>query len=156
MPSIEEYKNGQAARVVKKNVDAMRSVSESIKGSKRADNLLKQIEELEPIKVTEEGAINFIDNADKYAIGERICKCMFKDAPHTNSVFLDELAEGLVKANKAEFVTKEKAIKILKEGHGRPIVVTRVEGKYLEICRTYPKNCIYWNMEKHKLKCIKK
>jgi methylmalonyl-CoA mutase cobalamin-binding subunit len=76
------------------------------------------------------------------------------ETPLTESVFLDDLAGGMVEVGKAKFVTKEEAIDNIKKHQKNPIIVSKVSGQHSEICLTWPKKCLYWNMERHKLKCI--
>jgi hypothetical protein len=101
-------------------------------------------------------AIQMIEDARSCAVGPRVCTAVHTEAPFTASVFLDELAEGMVKAGKAVPATKVEAVENLKKYRKQPIIVTKVSGKHAEICPTWAKKCIYWNMEKHHLKCIQR
>jgi len=53
-------------------------------------------------------------------------------------VFSNELDEGMVKSGKARYVTEKEAINTLKEYHGKPLIISRVSGRYMEICRSLP------------------
>ena len=68
---------------------------------------------------------------------------------------MNELAEKMVKAGKARFTSKEEAIRILSK-YTTPIIVSKVSGKYMEICRSHPKTCVYWNAERKGLRCLKR
>lgn len=156
MATVEQYKSGDAAKAVKIALAAMQADEKKIAESQYADLFTSAADELAPIKLNETQAADYIDQAEKCAVGDRVCLCEFPDSPHTESVFLDELAEAMVEAGKARFVSKETARHTLSEYKGRPIIISRVSGKYMEICRTWPKNCLYWNFEKRGLKCIQR
>ena len=61
----------------------------------------------------------------------------------------------MVKAGKARVVSKEEAVETLKK-YGTPIIVSKVSGQYNEICRSSPKECVYWNAERAGLKCLRR
>ena len=61
-----------------------------------------------------ETATKVIQGSKKCAVGERVCKEIHRNSEFTESVFLDELAEGMVKIGRARYVTKEEAINTLK------------------------------------------
>ncbi|WP_156785990.1 hypothetical protein [Archaeoglobus veneficus] len=60
----------------------------------------------------------------------------------------------MVKIGKARMVTKEEAVKTLKK-YSTPIIVSKVSGKYMEICRSSPRECVYWCAERAGLKCLR-
>jgi hypothetical protein len=51
---------------------------------------------------------------------------------------------------------KEKAIDTLAKYKKNPLVVSTVSGKPVELCRTSPETCVYWNMEKRDLVCLRR
>ncbi|MBT8349637.1 MAG: hypothetical protein KJO26_00145 [Deltaproteobacteria bacterium] len=116
----------------------------------------KHVRELVPLKVSDEMAFEYIKNADRCAVGERLCKCEFPDAPSSCAVFLEDLADAMVEVGKAIYTSKKEAMEALTKHKGKPLMVSKISGKYLEICRTWPKKCFYWNMEKHGMKCIQR
>jgi hypothetical protein len=118
--------------------------------------MLANVMKLEPKKIAIDGAVKLIEDSQKCAIGARVCLAVHKDAPVTKSVFLDGLATGMTGVGKARLVTKSQAIEEIKKYGKKPIIVSKVSGKYSEICPTWPLKCLYWNMEKHNLKCIHK
>ncbi|MBO8175678.1 MAG: hypothetical protein H0Z18_10500 [Thermococcus sp.] len=61
----------------------------------------------------------------------------------------------MVKVGKARFVSKEEVIEVLKR-YKTPIIISKVSGKYMEICHTSPRDCVYWNAERRGLKCLKR
>jgi len=62
----------------------------------------------------------------------------------------------MVEAGQAKYVTKEEAFAVMDKYESHPIIISKVSGKYSEICRTWPEKCLYWNMEKKGLHCIEK
>ena len=56
-------------------------------------------------------------------------------------------------AGKARPVKKEEAVENIHKYRKNPLIVSKVSGKQSEICFTWPKLCVYWNSEKHGLKC---
>lgn len=155
MATIEQYKSGLVAKMVKQAYDIMQTMDGPVSESEFASSYQKQLNELVPIRLDQAQAERFIDDAERCAVGERACRSAFEDAPYTRSVFLDELADGLVDVGKAEYVSKEKAKEVLSE-YRSPIIISKINGKYMEICRTWPKYCFYWNLEKCGLKCLTK
>ncbi len=85
-----------------------------------------------------------------------MCHRVHPDTPLTESVFLDELAEGMAAAGKARLVDRDEACDTIRAYRKHPIVVSRVSGKPAEICPTWAKTCLYWNLEKHGLRCIRR
>lgn len=156
MATIEQYQSGQAAQAVKKSLQAIEAQNGPLTGSGLGQILQAAVDELKPKKLNQEQAEDYIRQAKTVAVGRRVCMWAYDEDPPTRSVFLDDLAKGMVDVGKAEYVSVDEALKVLAEQKGHPIIISRVSGKYAEICRTYPKHCLYWNMEKHGLKCIRR
>ena len=156
MATIEQYRTGWAAKAVKQAVDMIQSSRGAVLDTEQGQIITKNVKSMEPLRLNEEQAVSFIKKADQCAVGDRVCKCVYPDARHSESIFLDELAEAMVDAGKATFVSKEAAQSVIKRYPGFPILISKVSGKYMEICRSWPKKCVYWNMEKHKTRCIKR
>jgi hypothetical protein len=154
MATIQDYMSGKVCEQIKKAFSVFESVEAPLNDTEVGKSMLNNVKQLEPRKLTIDEAIKLIQEAMQYAIGERVCRSLHKDTPLTESVFLDELAAGMVEAGKAKFVSKEEAIENIKKYQKKPIIVSKVSGKHSEICPTWPQKCLYWNMEKHKLKCI--
>lgn len=154
MATIQEYQNGMAGKMVKLAVDLMQKKEGPLPECELRRQLIEHSKSMEPEIINLIRANEFIDQADSCAIGDRICYCEFEDVPQTCSIFLDELAQGLDQVGKAKLVSKEEAKEAIGKYVKHPIIITKVEGKYLEICRTHPKTCLYWNMEKKGLKCV--
>ena len=154
MATVDDYVSGEILKDVKRALSALKLVKVPVIGYFIGKELLKMISKFEPRVVNVEKALKLIENADKVAVGRRICFELHRDIL-TESVFLDELADGLVAAKKARYVTKDEAISVLRKYSKYPIIISKVSGKYMEICCTLPKVCVYWNMEKKGLRCLK-
>ena len=63
-----------------------------------------------------------IHESKKCAVGERVCRAMNKCSGFTESIFLDELAEGMTNAGKAIYVPKEDAIQTLQKYPKNPLI----------------------------------
>ena len=156
MATVEEYVSGKVCEQIAKSFAIFDAAGKSsLAGTRIGDILSENVGKLAPKKLTLDEAIRLIEDAAQCAIGPRVCMAVHTEAPLTESVFLDELAEGMVNAGKAAPATKAEAIANLKK-YRKPIIVTKVSGKHAEICPTWAKRCIYWNMEKHRLKCIQR
>jgi hypothetical protein len=154
MATIQDYKSGKVCGQIKKAFSVFESVAAPLNDTEVGKVMLNNVKELEPKKLTIDEAIKLIQEAKQCAIGDRVCRSLHTETPLTESVFLDDLAAGMVEVGKARFATKDEAIDNMKKYQKNPIIVSKVSGKYSEICPTWPKKCLYWNMEKHKLKCI--
>ena len=157
MATIEDYVSGKVCKQIAKSFSIFDAAGKSSLAGTRIGNILSEnVGKLAPKKLTIDDAIQLIEDARQCAIGPRVCTAVHTKAPLTEAVFLDELAEGMVKAGKAAPATKAEAIANLKKYRKSPIIVTKVSGKHAEICPTWAKTCIYWNMEKHRMKCIQR
>lgn len=154
MATIQDYKSGKVCEQIKKAFSVFESVEAPLNDTELGKAMLNNVKELEPKKLTIDEAKKLIQEANQCAIGDRVCRSLHTETPFTESVFLDDLAAAMVEAGKARFATKEEAIDNVKKYQKSPIIASKVSGKYSEICPTWPKKCLYWNMEKHKLKCI--
>ena len=154
MATIEDYVSEKVCQQIAKSFSIFDAAGKSsLAGTRIGDILQENVRKLAPKKLTIDDAIKLIRSARRCAVGARVCMAVHTEAPLTESVFLDELAEAMAKAGKARLSTKTEAITHLTR-YRKPIIVTKVSGKYAEICPTWAKKCIYWNMEKHRLKCI--
>jgi len=157
MATIEDYVSGKVCQEIAKSFSIFDAAGKSsLAGTRIGDILSENVGKLAPKKLSLDEAIQMIEDATQCAVGPRVCKVVHTEAPLTESVFLDELAEEMAKAGKAGLSTKAEAIENLKQYRKSPIIVTKVSGKHAEICPTWAKTCIYWNMEKHRLKCIQR
>jgi len=52
----------------------------------------------------------------------------------------------MTNAGKARYVENEEDINTLKKYLKNPLILSKVSNKYMEICRSYPEDCVYYNM----------
>lgn len=155
MTKVEDYVSGKILEDAETMLKAIKTVRLPIIGSSIGKKLLEKIEKFEPMQITVDDASERIKNTKKVAVGPRVC-FILHNRDFAKSVFLAELAEGLVNAGKARYTTDEEAINMLMRYSRRnPIVTSKVSGKYMEICCSSRRDCVYWNMERNGLKCLK-
>ncbi len=156
MAKVEDYVSGKILEDAETTLRAIKAVELSLIGSYVGKKLLEKIEKFEPMQITVDEASGLIKNARNVAVGQRFCFALH-NRDFAESVFLDELAEGLVNAGKARYTNKEDAINALRRySEYNPIIASKVSGKYMEICCSSPRDCVYWNMEKKGLRCLRK
>jgi hypothetical protein len=153
MANVNDYTSGRILTDAKQALYSLKFVKIPIIGSLIGKELLKKIRKFEPKQIDMETALTLIQESRNCAIGERVCRAIHKNSELTESVFLDELAEGPVEVGKARHVTKEEAINTLKK-YNNPLILSKVSNKPMGICRSSPDGCVYWNMEKCGLKCL--
>ena len=154
MATIQDYVSGKVCRQIEQAFSIFGSVKGSLEGSELGDAMLNTVRVLAPKRLTVENAMELIQGAKQCAIGERVCRSLHGETPLTESVFLDDLATSMAEAGKARLASGEEAMENIKKYAKSPLIVSKVSGSYAEICPTWPRKCLYWNMEKHKLKCI--
>ena len=154
MAKLADYLSGKVATDVKKGLEIINSLPEPLEESAIGMMVVEALRACQPLRVSLDQAKDFIDQAEKCAAGDRVCQGLHQDAPATKSIFLDELAQGLVEQGKAVWVDKDRAVEILSGYRGHPLMVSKVSGKYMEICRSWPKKCPFWNLEMKKVKCV--
>lgn len=154
MPTIQDYMSGEICQQVKSALLTLENSEDSLKDTEVGKILLNKVNKAAPKKLSIDEAIILIRGSQQCAIGERVCRSLHMETPLTETVFLDELAAGMVEAGKARFVSKNEAVDNIMKYRKQPIIVSKVSGKYSEICPTWAKKCLFWNMEKHKLQCI--
>ncbi len=154
MALIKEYQNGNAARMVRNSVERMKAGSCPTPENEFGKFLLPFVKNLSPAIINNTQIKKLIDEARVCAMGFRVCQCEYPNAPKTMAIFLDDLAEGMLESGLAVIVSKEQAKKTIIECPGNPVITSKVDGAYREICRTYAPNCLYWNMEKLGARCL--
>ncbi len=115
-----------------------------------ADNIRK----FEPVLIDMETASKLIRESKRCAVGERVCRAIYRDSELTESVFPDELAAGMVGSGKARYVPGEEAIQRLNRYPDNPLILSKVSGRYVEICRSLPAMCVYWGVEGCGIGCL--
>ena len=156
MTTVKDYTSGKVLNNVKLTLYSLKLMKIPILGFLVKKELIKKIESFDPKLINLDHASKLIYESDICAVGERVCRAINKDSMLTESLFLDELAEGMVEVGKAQFVEKEDAIKTLQKYPKNPLILAKVSNKYMEICRSVPKDCVYYNMQRCKLKCLSK
>ena len=154
MANVNDYTTGRILIDTKRALYSLKFVKIPIIDSLIGKELLKRIRKFEPELKDIKTASKLIQESKKCAVGERVCRAIHKNSELTESVFLDELAEGMIKVGKARYVAKEEAINTLKKYPNNPLILSKVSDKHMEICRSLPKKCVYWNMERCGLKCL--
>lgn len=156
MANVDDYTSGRILEQAAQALAFLKSADDSLAGSEQGERLLATISAYQPrlIDMTEAG--QQIQSAERCAVGPRACHPNNPNTEFTEAVFLDELAEGMAAAGKAELVSKEKAIETLGKYKKNPLVISTISGKPMELCRTSPQTCIYWNMEKRDLVCLRR
>lgn len=156
MATVADYASGKIIETAKKAFAVLATTQGTLEGTPLGDRLLNGIREMAPYIANMENAAALIGGARRQAVGTRMCHVLDEQSDYTEAVFLDELADALVQSGKARHVTKDEALEILSRYPKHPIVISRVSGKYSEICRSCPQTCLGWNIEKHGLKCFRR
>jgi hypothetical protein len=156
MANVDDYTSGKILEQAAQLLAFLKSAGGSLAGSEMGDLIQANIQNFQPRLLDMPVAEQCIQAAEHCAVGPRVCQSNNPEAELTEAVFLDELAIGMVAAAKAEMVSKEKAMDTLARYQKNPLVLSTVSGKRMELCRTSPETCIYWNMEKRGLTCLKR
>jgi len=154
MADINDYVSGEILTDTKLALHSLKFLKIPIVGSQIGKGLSKKIRKFEPKLIDIKRASMLIQESKRCAVGERVCRAINKNSEFTESVFLDELAEGMVRVGKARYATKEEAINTLKKYPHNPLILSKVSGKYMELCRSAPRECVYYNLERCGLKCL--
>ena len=155
MANVNDYATGKVVRDLKLALYLLKFVRIPLIGYFIGKQMLKSIKKYEPKLADMDEVSKLIRKSKKCAAGERVCRVLDKNSEFTQGVFLDELADAMVKSGKANYVEKEDAINTLEKYPKNPLILSKVGGKYRDLCRTSPgTTCIYWNMERCGLKCL--
>ena len=156
MAKVDDYTSGRIQQQAAQALAFLKSANDSLASSEQGERMRAVIGTFEPRLIDMAEAEERIQAAHRCAVGPRACHANNPDGEFTEAVFLDELAEGMAAAGKAELVDKEKAIDTLAKYKKNPLVLSTVSGKPMELCRTSPETCVYWNMEKRDLICLRR
>jgi Putative redox-active protein (C_GCAxxG_C_C) len=156
MATIEEYASGRLLPAVKEVLSMLTSSDESLAGSPTGNTLLEKIGPADATLLTVKEAVQVIGASARCAVGERGCLKLLPQAAFSETVFLNELADAMVEAGKARMVTKEEAVATLDTYRRNPKLLSKVSGKPLKLCCTSHDTCLYWNMERRGLACIRR
>ena len=154
MARVDDYTSGKIQEQAAQALTFLKSAEDSLAGTEQGERMMAVIGTFEPRLIDMAEAEQRIQAAEHCAVGPRACRENNPEAEFTETVFLDELAEGMAAAGKAELVSKEKAMVTLAKYKKNPLVLSTVSGKPMELCRTSPETCVYWNMEKRGLVCL--
>jgi hypothetical protein len=148
MATVDDYRSGRILQLIRIAHFALRLSGIAIIGPLIKRKLEQRMVHfcIRPITLHEAAAI--IGRSRNCAAGPRVCQPLFPQSSYSESVFLDALAEGMVKCNKARSLSKEQAIETLMKYPRHPLVISKVSDQYMEICRSEPEVCIYWKMRK--------
>jgi hypothetical protein len=149
--TIEEYGSGRILRSIRLAHLAFRATGYPLIGPVITRKMEERMESFAIRPVSLNDAKTIIEGCRCCAAGSRICQPIFPASTASESVFLDGLAERMVEVKKARMVTKDQAIEILLNYPHNPLVLSKVSGRYLEICRSDPEVCIYWKMQRNGL-----
>ncbi len=154
MTNVDDYTTGKVLTITRLALCSLKFANIPIAGYLTRKKLLEMVKSFEPRLIDMAVASELIGRSEKCAVGGRVCRELHRNSELTESVFLNELAEGMVKSGKARYATEKEAVNTLKKYHGKPLVVSRVSGRYMEICRSLPEVCVYWRMEKCGIACL--
>lgn len=154
MATVNDYTTGRVLEDTKLALLLLKFINIPTLGKLIGKILISRTEKHKPKLLNIEKATELIQNSKKCAVGERICRTIHQNSEFTESVFLDELADELDRVGKAKYVTKEEAINTLKKYPKNPLILSKVSGEYIEICRSLPIKCVYWRMEKCGIRCL--
>jgi hypothetical protein len=149
MASLADYESGRIKNQIVRARTAMHFLSVPVVGRFVREKLQDRIRDFNLRCIPVETASDVIREARCCAAGERVCYSCSDKTHFSESVFLDELAEVMVASGQAHFVSGDEAVTTLLKYPDNPLVIARISGKDSEICCSYPKDCIYWNMKAH-------
>jgi len=148
MATVEDYWTGRIVRLIRLAHLALHMEGIPILGSVVGKKIEQRMEPLDIHPATMDDARSIIEQSRYCAAGSRVCLPLFPGSVVTESVFIDELAEQMAAVKKARPVTKDQAVATLLQYPHNPLVISKVSGRYLEICRSEPETCIYWKIRK--------
>lgn len=152
MVTVADYCNGRILTLIRLAHRALDLVSIPVFGPVIRSSLEQRMKSSGIRAGTVLDAMAILEASDRCATGFRICLPLFPDTAKSEAVFLDELADAMAGAGKARIATKEKAAEIIRNHARNPLILSKVSGKYLEICCSDPGSCIYWRMKNYGLK----
>ncbi len=156
MGTIADYTGGFILESIRKALHYFDSTEGPLTQDEKGKRLHKNINEFEPLILSLNQAGEYIRKAKSIAIGERVCRVLHPESVYTESVFLNELAMEMVASGHARIASIEEAEECLQKSAGHPLIISKVSGEYLEICPSYPPDCVYWRAEKRGLHCLER
>ncbi len=148
MATLKDYTTGKIVKNAILTHNCIKFVKIPVIGPLIKREIVKKMKTFESRLIDQKTASKLIYKSNKCAVGERACRAAHKDSKYTESVFLDDLAIGMVNTGKAKYLTPEEAVKAIAKYPKNPLILSKVSGKYMEICRSEPGTCICWEMNK--------
>jgi hypothetical protein len=156
MGTTDDYSTGRVLENIGKALQVFESTEGPLSDNEQAIRIQKKIQEFEPRILSFPDVSVYIRKAAIIALGERVCQALHPGSVSTESVFLDELAEAMIRSGKARLASIEDAEQTLKKHSSHPLIISMVSGRYQEICASYPPDCVYWRAEKRGLHCLRR
>lgn len=156
MGTIEDYSSGCILENITKALRFLDAPEESCTDKSMAIRIEEKIKAFKPQVISFAEASAYIHKAKTVALGERVCRALRPESEFTESVFLDELAQAMIRAGKARVATAEEAEESLNRDAGHTLIISMVSGKYQEICPSNRQDCVYWRAEKRGMHCLKR
>ncbi len=156
MGTTDDYSTGRILENIRKALHVFDSTEGSLTNNEQALRIQEKIQEFKPRILTFPEASDYIRKAAIIALGERVCRALHTKSVSTDSVFLDELAEAMIRSGQARLASIEDAEQTLKKHSSHPLIISMVSGRYQEICASYPPDCVYWKAEKKGLHCLRR
>jgi hypothetical protein len=148
MATVEDYGSGRILRSIRFAHLGLRAAGSPLIGPVITRIMEERMESFGIRPVTLDDAGTIIEGCRCCAAGPRVCQPLFPGSAVSESVFIDELAERMAVAGKARMVTKDQAVETLTKYPHNPLLISKVSGRYQEICRSDPEVCIYWKMRR--------
>jgi len=155
MTDVNDYVTGKVVKDTKLGFLLLKFVNLPFIGYSIRRKMINGTKKYAPQTIDIGKASNLIQNSAKCAVGERVCRVIHRNSEHSLSIFLDELADGMVQSGKAKYAIKNEAINTLRNySKKHAMILSTVDKKPLEICCSSKETCIYWNMERNGLRCV--
>lgn len=155
MTDVNDYVTGKVVKDTKLGFFLLKFVNLPLIGSFVRNEMINGTKKYAPKTIDMDKASKLIQTCIKCALGERVCRVLHRESELTQSVFLDELADGMVQAGKAKYAPKNEAINTLRNySKIHVMILSTIDEKPMEICCSSKETCIYWNMERNGLRCV--
>ncbi|HWR02190.1 MAG TPA: hypothetical protein VN371_10040 [Chlorobaculum sp.] len=156
MGSIEDYSSGKILGGISKALAALDEFGTLTREDDRIDRVIENIKAFEPECITQSEAATIIRDAHSIALGERVCRALHPESEPTQSVFLDELADAMIRSGRAGRASAEDAERALRQHSGHPLIISMVSGRHQEICASHRETCVFWKAENRGVRCLKR
>ncbi len=148
MATADDYASGRILRSIRIGHAILSLAPIPVLGRTLAGALVKKLPAPAIKPVPGSAAREIIARSRCCAAGIRVCQPLFPDAPVTEAIFLDDLAERMVAAGKAVMLPPDQAREVLDRYPKNPVILSPVEGRYQEICCSDPATCLYWRIRR--------